>query len=79
MSDEARSRLAEDMSRWIREYHDAGESDETIAAEMGVSLERVRDALAGEQEGWLSARGALSEVWDGEPAEDAIRRLRDSW
>lgn len=26
---------------------------------------------------WLSARGALADVWDGEPAEAAIRRIRD--
>lgn len=27
--------------------------------------------------GFLAAKGALSEAWNGEPAEDTIRRLRD--
>ena len=28
---------------------------------------------------WQAARSALAEVWDGEPAEEAIRRIRDAW
>lgn len=28
---------------------------------------------------WLSARGALADVWDGTPAEDMIRKVRDAW
>lgn len=32
-----------------------------------------------EPEEWLSARGALADVRDGEPAEVAIRRIRDDW
>jgi hypothetical protein len=28
---------------------------------------------------WLSLRGAWAEAWDGTPAEDAIRKIRDAW
>lgn len=28
---------------------------------------------------WLSARGILADSWDGTPAEDAIRKVRDAW
>ena len=28
---------------------------------------------------WREARGALARVWDGTPAEDAIRKIRDAW
>lgn len=28
---------------------------------------------------WLSARGVLAETWDGTPAEDMIRKVRDAW
>jgi hypothetical protein len=28
---------------------------------------------------WLSARGALARAWDGTPAEDMIRKVRDAW
>jgi hypothetical protein len=28
---------------------------------------------------WLSARGALNGPWDGTPAEDMIRKVRDAW
>lgn len=28
---------------------------------------------------WLSARGVLAEAWDGTPAEDMIRKVRDAW
>jgi hypothetical protein len=28
---------------------------------------------------WLSARGILADTWDGTPAEEMIRRVRDAW
>lgn len=28
---------------------------------------------------WLSGRGILASSWDGTPAEDAIRKVRDAW
>jgi len=28
---------------------------------------------------WLSARGVLAPSWDGTPAEDMIRKVRDAW
>jgi hypothetical protein len=28
---------------------------------------------------WQAAKGALAEVWNGEPAEETIRRIRDAW
>jgi hypothetical protein len=28
---------------------------------------------------WLSTRGAMADVWDGEPAEVTIRKIRDAW
>jgi hypothetical protein len=28
---------------------------------------------------WLSLRGAWAEAWDGTPAEDTIRKIRDAW
>ncbi len=28
---------------------------------------------------WLSARGVLAATWDGTPAEDQIRQVRDAW
>jgi hypothetical protein len=29
--------------------------------------------------GWREARGALTRVWDGTPAEETIRKMRDAW
>lgn len=32
-----------------------------------------------EPDEWQAARGALADVWNGEPAEETIRRIRDAW
>jgi hypothetical protein len=32
-----------------------------------------------DRDAWRDAVGALADVWDGEPAEVTIRRIRDGW
>lgn len=47
-----------------------------------VTIREITDIVLLPERGpdeWLSARGALADVWDGEPAEVTVRKIRDAW
>ncbi len=47
-----------------------------------VTIRDITDVILLPERGpdeWLSARGALADVWDGVPAEVTIRKIRDAW
>lgn len=47
-----------------------------------VTIRGITDVIMLPERGpddWLSARGALADAWDGEPAEVTIRKIRDAW
>jgi hypothetical protein len=47
-----------------------------------IAIRQITDVVPlpeREPDDWREAIGALADTWDGEPAEDTIRRMRDAW
>lgn len=59
------------------------EVHETVANGLPLRVDQVLFVVGnptkddGSADGFMAAKGILGDLWDGEPAEDTIRRLRD--
>jgi hypothetical protein len=73
MSDEDYEKLATELAT-LRANGEYSKADDLIEQVNSVIFAPNPTPVEG---GFLAARGAFADTWNGEPAEDTIRRLRD--